>query len=88
MKSNVNFTEIIISDDGSGYPNDILSKIGEPYLKSLKQKDKDKVGLGLGLFIGKTLLEKNFAELSFRNSETLGGAEVTIRWKNKDLFNL
>ena len=88
LKSNVNFTEIIISDDGSGYPNDILSKIGEPYLKSLKQKDKEKSGLGLGLFIGKTLLEKNFAKLIFRNSESTGGAEVTIRWKNKDLFNL
>ncbi len=88
LKSNANFTEIIISDDGSGYPNDILSKIGEPYLKSLKQKDKEKSGLGLGLFIGKTLLEKNFATLIFRNSETTGGAEVTIRWKNKDLFNL
>ena len=88
LKSNVNFTEIIISDDGSGYPNDILSKIGEPYLKSLKQTDKEKSGLGLGLFIGKTLLEKNFAKLVFRNSESIGGAEVTIRWKNKDLFNL
>ena len=63
LKSNVNFTEIIISDDGNGYPNDILSKIGEPYLKSLKLKDKEKSGLGLGLFIGKTLLEKNFAKL-------------------------
>ena len=88
IKSNVNFTEINISDDGSGYPNDILSKIGEPYLKSIKLKDKEKSGLGLGLFIGKTLLEKNFAKLIFRNSEFTGGAEVTIRWKNKDLFNL
>ena len=88
LKSNANFTQIIISDDGSGYPNDILSKIGEPYLKSLKQKAKEKSGLGLGLFIGKTLLEKNFATLIFRNSESTGGAEVTIRWKNKDLFNL
>ncbi len=88
LKSNENFTEIIISDDGSGYPNDILPKIGEPYLKSLKLKDKEKSGLGLGLFIGKTLLEKNFAKLIFRNSESTGGAEVTIRWKNRDLFNL
>ena len=54
----------------------------------LKQTDKEKSGLGLGLFIGKTLLEKNFAKLIFRNSESTGGAEVTIRWKNKDLFNL
>ncbi len=88
LKSNSDFTEIRITDDGNGYPNDIISKIGEPYLKSFKQKDKDKIGLGLGLFIGKTLLEKNFAKLNFDNSEERGGAEVTIRWKNKDLFNL
>ena len=30
--------KIIIEDDGPGYSNDILSKIGEPYLKrSLKK---------------------------------------------------
>ena len=50
-----------MNDDGSGYPSDILSKIGEPYLKSTKSTTKEKIGLGLGLFIGKTLLEKNFA---------------------------
>ncbi len=88
LKSDINFTEITIEDDGDGYPNDILSKIGEPYLKSIKDVDTNKVGLGLGLFIGKTLLEKNFAFLTFRNSETRGGAEVNIKWKNKDLFNL
>ena len=49
---------------------------------------KNKTGLGLGLFIGKTLLEKNFAFLEFRNSKTRGGAEVIIKWKNKDLFNI
>ena len=88
LKSNLNITEITIEDDGDGYPNDILSKIGEPYLKSLKENHKNKIGLGLGLFIGKTLLEKNFATLNCRNSHTRGGAEVNIRWKNKDLFNL
>ena len=88
LKSDNEFTEIIIEDDGFGYPYDVLSKIGEPYLKSLKEIQKDKSGLGLGLFIGKTLLEKNFAFLEFRNSETRGGAEVIIKWKNKDLFNI
>ncbi len=84
MKSDNNFTEITIEDDGDGYPSDILSKIGEPYLKST---DKNS-GLGLGLFIGKTLLEKNFATVNCWNSQTRSGAEVTIKWKNKDLFNL
>ena len=88
LKSDLNITEITIEDDGDGYPNDVLSKIGEPYLKSLKDEHKNKIGLGLGLFIGKTLLEKNFAKLNCRNSQTRGGAEVNIRWNNKDLFNL
>ena len=84
LKSDNEITEITIEDDGGGYPSDILSKIGEPYLKSSDKKS----GLGLGLFIGKTLLEKNFASVNCWNSQTRSGAEVTIRWKNKDLFNL
>ena len=88
LKSNNDYTEIIVEDDGNGYPSDILSKIGEPYLKSIKNLNKEKSGLGLGLFIGKTLLEKNFAFINCRNSKTRRGAEVTIRWRNKDLFNI
>ena len=88
LKSDSEITEIIIEDDGSGYPKDILSKIGEPYLKSNYSKDRSKEGLGLGLFIGKTLLEKNFATLTFRNSKTRSGAEVIVKWRNVDLFNI
>jgi len=88
LKSDQKSTQITIEDDGTGYPKDILSKIGEPYLKSNVIREKSKVGLGLGLFIGKTLLEKNFASIKFRNSETRGGAEVFIEWKNEELFNI
>ena len=88
LKSDSEFTELTVEDDGNGYPRDILSKIGEPYLKSNYSKDKSKEGLGLGLFIGKTLLEKNFASVNCRNSKTRSGAEVIIRWKNKELFNI
>ncbi len=88
LKSDSEFTEISIEDDGPGYPKDILSKIGEPYLKSNNPQDKSKTGLGLGLFIGKTLLEKNFASVICRNSKTRSGAEVIIKWRNKDLFNI
>ena len=88
LKSDNKITEIIIEDDGNGYPRDVLSKIGEPYLKSNNPIEKSKIGLGLGLFIGKTLLEKNFATINCRNSETRGGAEVIIQWKNKELFKI
>ncbi len=88
LRSDSKITEVVIEDDGNGYPRDILSKIGEPYLKSNDAVDKSNVGLGLGLFIGKTLLEKNFASVKCRNSKTRGGAEVIIQWENKDLFNI
>jgi len=88
LKSDNNSTTVIIEDDGDGYPNDIISKIGEPYLRSAKSYNKDKIGLGLGLFIGKSLLEKNLATVNCWNSQTRSGAEVIIKWKNKDLFNL
>ena len=88
LKSNSEFTEITIEDDGPGYPNDILPKIGEPYLKTFNSNHKSKSGLGLGIFIGKTLLEKNFASIYCSNSQTRNGAEVLIKWKNKKLFNI
>ena len=88
IKSDSEFSEIIVEDDGVGYPKEILNKIGEPYIKSFKRDQSSKSGLGLGIFIGKTLLEKNLATLIFRNSETRKGAEVNIRWKNKDLKRL
>tara|TARA_B100001057_G_scaffold9135_1_gene8374 strand:+ start:584 stop:1864 length:1281 start_codon:yes stop_codon:yes gene_type:complete len=88
LKSDSEVTEIIIEDDGNGYPRDILSKIGEPYLKSNDNVKNSNIGLGLGIFIGKTLLEKNFATVNCKNSKTRRGAEVIIKWKNKDLFNI
>jgi len=88
LKSDSEFTEITIEDDGTGYPNDIMPKIGEPYLKTYDLDQKSKKGLGLGIFIGKTLLEKNFALVNCRNSKTRSGAEILIKWKNKDLFNI
>ena len=88
IRSDSNITELIIEDDGEGYPKDVLGKIGEPYIKSFKSSIKPKSGLGLGIFIGKTLLEKNYANIICRNSKTRSGAEVIIKWKNKNLLSL
>jgi two-component system sensor histidine kinase RegB len=88
IKSDDSTTEIIIEDDGEGFSNDVLRKIGEPYIKSYKSSIKSKSGLGLGIFIGKTLLEKNYADILCKNSKTRSGAEINIKWKNKDLLNL
>ena len=87
LKNDNEKTNIIIRDDGPGFPKDLINKdkLGEPYIRTADQKNISKYGLGLGTFIGKTLLEKNFAKINFYNSSQTGGAEVSIIWKNKDL---
>jgi len=89
VRSNDVETNVIISDDGPGFPKDLISKhkLGEPYIRTTDDKHIAKYGLGLGTFIGKTLLEKNFADVSF-NNKIEGGAEVIIKWKNNDLKNI
>tara|TARA_Y100000590_G_scaffold347793_1_gene398548 strand:+ start:5865 stop:7151 length:1287 start_codon:yes stop_codon:yes gene_type:complete len=83
-------TEILIRDDGPGFPKDLINKdkLGEPYIRTIDQENISKYGLGLGTFIGKTLLEKNFAKISFKNIKKDKGAEVIIKWKNNDLNTL
>ena len=88
ISSNQKKTEIVIKDDGPGFPNDIIYKLGEPYIKSSSKNIYSKSGLGLGTFIGKTLLEKNFANIFFKNNENKKGAIVNISWLNKDLKKL
>jgi len=87
LRSNKKSTVITIRDDGPGFPKDLIDKhrLGEPYIRTTDQGNISKYGLGLGTFIGKTLLEKNFANINFNNSSETGGAEVIIKWENKDL---
>ena len=83
--SNDKTLTLIINDDGPGYAEDIVKLIGEPYLKSKSKKISGKAGLGLGIFLGKTLLERKKARLTFSNNEDLQGASVNITWNIQDI---
>ena len=80
---------ITISDDGPGFPPEIIARLGEPYVSSRgrdrSKQDADSAGLGLGFFIAKTLLERTDAVLAFAN-RTLPdhGAVVHVRWDRAD----
>ena len=87
LKSDLNIIEIKINDDGPGIPEDIINKIGEPYIKSKSKELSSMSGLGLGTFLGKTLLERQKARLLFRRHSVLGGALVIISWNPKNLIN-
>ena len=84
LKSNDKIIEIQINDDGPGIPEDIIDKIGEPYIKSKSKELSSSSGLGLGTFLGKTLLERKNAKLVFRRNEELGGALILISWRPED----
>ena len=78
---------INILDDGPGFPEDIIKILGEPYIKSKSKEISNKAGLGLGTFLGKTLLERQGAKLSFFNKSTESGAFVKIDWGIKSLIS-
>jgi two-component system sensor histidine kinase RegB len=84
LRSDEKIIEIKINDDGPGIPEDIIKKIGEPYIKSKSKELSAVSGLGLGTFLGKTLLERKNAKLLFKKNGELGGALVTISWSPKD----
>ena len=85
IKSNSQNLEVSINDDGPGFPDDIKELLGEPYINSKSQEVNINSGTGLGTFLGKTLLERKSARLSFLKDDKLGGASVKIIWNIKDL---
>ena len=86
---------ITISDDGYGYPPNLLGRLGDPFLgaKIGKENRQGYEGMGLGLFIAKTLLERTGAKISFSNGDRnqtsahskreASGAIVEIYWPRK-----
>ena len=71
LKSDSKKIEIKVNDDGPGIPDDVIKKIGEPYIKSKSEELNLNSGLGLGTFLGKTLLERQGAQLSFKRNNDL-----------------
>ncbi len=84
ISNNINLY-VVIEDDGPGFPQDIIEALGEPYIKSRSKFLRNNAGLGLGTFLGKTLLERKSAVISFDNNSVLKGAKVQIKWRINDL---
>lgn len=85
-----------IVDDGRGFPQHLLGRIGDPFMGRRKNREDraqrpEYEGMGLGLFIAKTLLERSGAELNFSNGsdpyavqndgDQPIGAIVEVQWK-------
>ena len=87
LRSDQKIIEITINDDGPGIPEDLIQKMGEPYIKSKSKELSDNSGLGLGTFLGKTLLERQGAKLIFKRNSKLGGALVVLSWNTNKFIS-
>ncbi len=90
-----------IADDGHGFPQSVIGRIGDPFVRR-KRVTLDGLrrpgyeGMGLGLFIAKTLLERSGAQLAFANAprrnqsgrldDMPSGAIVTVTWQMRSLI--
>ena len=75
--------EIKINDDGPGIPEDIIKKIGEPYIKS---KSKEISSNSVSWYFRQNIVGKTKCKITFRRNSDLGGALVIITWSHKN-FN-
>ena len=80
-----------IMDDGPGFAQHILGRIGDPFMRERTRTQTtitrpEYEGMGLGLFIAKTLLERSGAQLRFANGAGSkagvagSGAVVEVVW--------
>lgn len=61
-----NDLKLVIADDGKGYSDIIVNRLGEPYI-STRTDTSEEVHLGLGLFIAQSLIEKKGGVMYFYN---------------------
>lgn len=75
---------VTISDNGPGFPPEVMDALGEPYVTTRPgrgKRDGEASGLGLGFFIAKTLLERSGASVNLENHVApAAGAIVRIIW--------
>ncbi len=75
---------VTITDDGPGFDEAILDRLGEPYVSTSLHGSASasaREGMGLGFFIAKTLLERSGGQVSFWNGLRPGeGAVVQTVW--------
>jgi two-component system sensor histidine kinase RegB len=79
--------EIVVSDDGPGFPATLLDKLGDPYLSGTVRGDselRDGDHMGLGIFIAQNLIERTGGSVGFQN-HAVHGAVVTVTWSRDSL---
>ena len=76
-KADTRRVDLLLRDNGAGFPPDLLSRAFEPYVTTKSR------GTGLGLAIVKKIIDEHSGEIRLANLES-GGAEVRIRFRSSE----
>ena len=79
-RSDGEFVELSVSDEGPGLPDDAIARVFERFYRVDKSRARDPGGTGLGLAIVKHLVELHGGTVSAANREP-DGAQFTVRLK-------
>ncbi len=80
LKWNNKKTSVVIQDDGVGFDEEILARLGDPYNSSRAGHG----GMGLGVFISEMLINHSGGNIIFSNTKG-SGARVMVEWPRKYL---
>lgn len=69
---------ITIEDGGPGIPNDMLSKVFDPFIRVSRAREKETGGYGIGLAIAKRVIELHGGTISARNNTGRSGLTVIM----------
>ena len=77
---------ITITDDGPGFAQEVIPKLGEPYVSQRSEAHLGGGDMGLGFFIAKTLIERTGGRIATRNrTSPKTGAVVQTVWPRKSV---
>ncbi|MFT5486015.1 MAG: signal transduction histidine kinase [Paracoccaceae bacterium] len=77
---------VTVRDNGSGISQADISRLSEPYFKSIRHDSERKIGTGLGLSVSKSIMETHLGGISIGNRND-GGTTVKI-WLPTNLDTL
>ena len=73
-----NFLQVIITDEGAGFTNEDLRHAREQFFMGDHSRSSN-MHFGMGLYITNSIVKQHNGELTLKNSDKTGGAEVTIK---------
>jgi two-component system, sensor histidine kinase RegB len=83
---------VTITDDGPGFSQEVIDRLGEPYVTTRQgygtgnQPEGESEGMGLGFFIANRLLERSGASVTLANrAAPEHGAQVRVTWPREAL---